>query len=152
MSQIDEHMWQAGWSMRAAMLNLALEREEGPSQRGWVRMLGGALVSGNSEARECLMKLLEAGWDPNAKDAQLGGWTAGHWAAQRGQEEFLMILLEAGWDPDAKTEDGVKAIDLAQGGCEELLEEAMRAKEERLRLEEKVEDAENRGRPRRPGL
>ena len=56
--------------------------------------------------------LLDAGADPNAKDA--AGYGALHMAALNGHVAVMLALLDAGADPDAETREGHTPIALAE--------------------------------------
>jgi ankyrin repeat protein len=64
------------------------------------------------QAHEIAALLLERGANPDA--AQVGGFTALHSAAHRGDLEMIDLLLAYGADRDRKTDDGRAAADFAE--------------------------------------
>jgi len=78
---------------------------------GW--MTGTALHSAASAShQESAVALLDAGADPNARQAQ--GWTPLHSAAANGLVGLVQTLLERGADPAVTNDDGKTPADVAE--------------------------------------
>jgi ankyrin repeat protein len=68
-----------------------------------------ALLSKSSEKeKEKIIKLLEGGANPNAKDTT--GFSALHWATMNGNIEIILLLIDKGADINAKDNDGRSPI------------------------------------------